>query len=83
MPSVPVPPFESALPCWHKCVEDSWFSGDRLVGGLDEDLADGGLERDVDRYVIPEGFVWDVQKVMRAAPMDVREYESRGRHPPF
>ena len=41
--------------------------------------------QDRDRYItcIPEGFVWEALKVMRPAPIDVREYESQGRHPYF
>lgn len=64
-------------------MQDTWFSGDRLVGEQDENLADDAFEhdgvyliQDMDRYVIPEGFVWDVQKAMRPAPLGVHEYES-------
>ena len=72
---VPIPPFERVLPCRHADADYFWFSDrnqvERQGDAPPEDIpeCDGAravcLMQDVERFVIPEDFVWNIEKAMR------------------
>lgn len=71
---VPLPPLETVLPCRHACVEDKWFSRRGSSEGADKYPSTGvsehsvqqsGLMQDIDQFIIPESFVWNLDEEIR------------------
>lgn len=72
--AVPLPPLETVLPCRHTCVEDNWFSKRGYSEGPDKypstgvsehNIQQSGLMQDIDQFIIPESFVWNLDEEVR------------------
>lgn len=80
---VPTPPFHSVLPCRHTNADKHWFSRYTRTNERRESAPEGDFERDeiravgltsdMDRWLMPEDFVWELNRAAQLATRRARQ----------
>lgn len=80
--TVPIPPFHTVLPCWHTNADKDWFARHSQVnegestpeGGFElDEMQAVGLTSDIDRWLMPDDLVWELNKAAQLAARKARQ----------